>query len=192
MYELLVLGALMVHDRTGYKLRQILEGNLDTRRKISNGVMYPVLHKLEQDGYITLSKLRVEGREQKLASITDAGRVYFEELMHQPIPNDAKREATYRFKIRAMGRETVGFQRAVLTDYQTIILQDLKDYQTVTDHLLSQKDNPERQVDIGWNMRAFDLAQAINHAKLTWVNEQLAALDGLADDDHFTTLPITE
>jgi DNA-binding PadR family transcriptional regulator len=54
MYELLILSALMVHDRTGYKLGKILEGNLEPRRQISNGVMYPMLHKLEKAGYITL------------------------------------------------------------------------------------------------------------------------------------------
>ena len=103
MYELLILSALMVHDRTGYKLCKILEGNLEPRRQISNGVMYPMLHKLEKSGYMTLETKQINGRAQKLAKITDAGFDRFEDLMHTPIAMDAKRESNFHFKFRGLG-----------------------------------------------------------------------------------------
>lgn len=189
MYDLLILGALMVHDRTGYKLRQILEGNLEPRRQISNGVMYPLLHKLQASGYITLSMVTVGGREQKLAHITDQGRRYFNQLMHSPIPMDAKRESTFRFKFRALGRENVGFQREVLRAYQSAIDADMEVYQFVSAHLNEVAGKTERQVDAGWSLRTLQLELALARAKLDWVKSQLNALSSLADTDHFTMLP---
>ena len=55
MYELLILGTLMSRSMSGYKLRKILGNSLVPRREISNGVMYPLLRKLEDDGYIIQS-----------------------------------------------------------------------------------------------------------------------------------------
>lgn len=42
---------------SGYKLRIILENAMVPRRKISNGVLYPLLDKLESKGCIGLRKL---------------------------------------------------------------------------------------------------------------------------------------
>ncbi|MFZ2942377.1 MAG: PadR family transcriptional regulator, partial [Latilactobacillus curvatus] len=52
MYELLMLSALMSRNMSGYKLRIILENAMVPRRKISNGVLYPLLDKLESKGCI--------------------------------------------------------------------------------------------------------------------------------------------
>mgnify|MGYP004700425815 CR=1 FL=1 len=189
MYELLILSALMVHDRTGYKLCKILEGNLEPRRQISNGVMYPMLHKLENAGFITLETKQINGRDQKLAKITAAGLTRFETLMHTSIALDAKRESNFRFKFRAMGHETVGFQREVLNAYRVAINADVTVYHDVIAHLQSRLDRPENAIDIGWSLRTFQLALSVAQTRLSWADSQLAELAGLAEDAHFTTVP---
>ncbi|WDF82889.1 PadR family transcriptional regulator [Lacticaseibacillus pabuli] len=189
MYDLLILGALMVHDRTGYKLRLILEGNLEPRRKISNGVIYPLLHKLSEAGYITLRNIVVGGRDQKLAHITNAGKTYFDQLMHTPIAMDAKRESTFRFKFRAMGRETVGFQRNALMAYHTAVSADINVYEEVIAHLRSVANNPERVPDSGWSLRTLQLQLAVSRTKLDWTDQQLRELAGRADSEQFIALP---
>lgn len=187
MYDLLILGALMVNARTGYKLRQILEGNLEPRRQISNGVMYPLLHKLEAAGYITLSDELIKGRAQKLATITDAGRAYFTQLMHTPIPMDAKRESTFRFKFRALGRENVGFQRLVLQAYISATAADMEVYQFVTQHLQEIAGRTTRQ-DAGWSLRTLELERALATTKINWAQTQLQAMADLPDDAEYTAL----
>lgn len=189
MYDLLILGALMVHDRTGYKLRQILEGNLEPRRQISNGVMYPLLHKLAQAGYIKLSNVVVKGREQKLATITDAGREYFKQLMHTPIPMDAKRESTFRFKFRALGRENVGFQRETLRAYIVATEADVEVYSYVSQHLSAVAKEPDRTIDVGWSIRTLTLEKQLAMTKLEWANNQLEQLRSYEDDATFIELP---
>ncbi|WP_127848434.1 PadR family transcriptional regulator [Lacticaseibacillus hulanensis] len=189
MYDLLILGALMVHDRTGYKLRLILEGNLEPRRKFSNGVLYPLLHKLQAAGYIELSQIVVNGREQKLAHITPAGRQYFDQLMHTPIAMDAKRESTFMFKFRALGRENVGFQRETINAYIEAVNADCVVYKWVLVHLHEVGGRPERKPDAGWTVRTLQLQLAIAQAKLDWAQTQLDALAGKADTDSWTAMP---
>lgn len=189
MYELLILSALIVRDRTGYKLRKILEGNLEPRRQISNGVMYPMLHKLEKAGYITLEVKLIKGRTQKLAKITPSGIDHFEALMHTPIAMDAKRESNFRFKFRGLGREPVGFQRSVLNDYRDATTADIDAYRGVIGHLHNILTDASKQVDVSWSLRTLQLALRVSQARLAWVDEQLKAMDGLADDAHFTAVP---
>ncbi|MFT8581021.1 MAG: PadR family transcriptional regulator [Schleiferilactobacillus perolens] len=73
MYELLILGTLMSRNMTGYKLRQVVESSLVPRREISNGVMYPLLAKLEDHGYIEFLADETDPRNKKVAQITPAG-----------------------------------------------------------------------------------------------------------------------
>ncbi len=178
MYELLILGALMIHPRTGYKLRKILGGSLDPRREISNGVMYPLLHKLATAGFITLRDVEDDtARGSKLAEITEKGEARFNELMHEPIAVDAKRESMFRFKFRGLGRESTAYQRDVLTAYQTVVQEDLTVYRNVRMHLESIGDRPERKLDLGWTLRTIDLQIRVAETKLAWAAEQLAQIE---------------
>lgn len=42
--------------------------------EISPGTLYPTLHALEEEGYLTVEKRVVEGRMRKYYTLTDAGR----------------------------------------------------------------------------------------------------------------------
>ncbi|WP_173021184.1 PadR family transcriptional regulator [Secundilactobacillus folii] len=189
MYDLLVLSALLVHDRTGYKLRKILETSLDPRRQISNGVMYPLLHRLEKSGYIELDTKIVKGHERKIAHITPAGEQYLHTLMKTPVAMDAKRESTFHFKFRALGREKVKFQRSVLQAYQTAIHSDIEVYQEVISHLKKIVERPERKMDVGWSLRTLQLELAVSNAKLAWTRSQLNELKSRSDDSVFIEPP---
>lgn len=189
MYELLILSALMVHDRTGYKLCKILEGSLEPRRPISNGVMYPLLHQLEKAGYITLETKAINRRKQKLAKITAAGVDRFENLMHTPIALDAKRESNFQFKLRALGHEPVGFQRTVLNAYREANHADITVYMRVIAQLQGRAATAERQRDAGWALRTLQLQVAVAQTRLNWVDAQLQVLSGLADEASFTDVP---
>ena len=189
MYELLILSALIVRDRTGYKLRKILEGNLEPRRQISNGVMYPMLHKLEKAGFITLETKLINGRTQKMAKITTLGLGQVETLMHAPIAMDAKRESNFRFKFRNLGREPVGFQRTVLKEYRDAVDADIDAYRGVMGHLQNILSESSHAIDVSWSLRTFQLALNVAQTRLAWVDTQLQALDGLADDARFTDAP---
>lgn len=174
MYELLILGALLVHERTGYKLREILGNMLEPRRRVSNSVIYPVLHKMAQAGYISLREVAESGRKQKVASILPAGERHFAQLMAAPVPLDAKREETYRFKLRNLYRVSPELQRRILLAYRRACQDDMTVYAKVDGHLMQ---NNQRRADAPWAHRVFQLQRSLCHSKIDWVDAQLAIIN---------------
>ncbi|WP_196246304.1 PadR family transcriptional regulator [Lacticaseibacillus zhaodongensis] len=176
MYELLILGALLVQDRTGYKLREMLGSMLEPQRKISNGVIYPVLHKMAVAGYITLEETAESGRKQKLAHILPAGEQRFNELMTAPVPLDAKREETYRFKFHNLYRVKPVQQQAILHAYRVACQQDLESSRALDRHLQRLSESADRP-DTDWIRRTIRLQMAVSQSKIDWADQQLAAIN---------------
>ena len=65
MYELYILGQLLFTDRSAYKLRFVLENVLGINRKVSFGVLYPLLEKMETTGVIVMTNdLDLHGKKK--------------------------------------------------------------------------------------------------------------------------------
>ena len=72
---LVVLHFLSEKPMYGYELSAALKTRSDGKYMIS--ILYPVLYRLEEQGYIEISATEVaEGRARSYYSITDAGRAY--------------------------------------------------------------------------------------------------------------------
>jgi len=50
---------------------------------LSPGTLYPILHKLERQGYLAAEKRVVEGKARKYYTLTEAGRAALEEARRQ-------------------------------------------------------------------------------------------------------------
>lgn len=69
--ELCVLSLLIDKDRYGYELFNVLSENIS----VSEGTIYPLLRRLNKDGYFsTYLKESTEGPPRKYYKITDEGR----------------------------------------------------------------------------------------------------------------------
>jgi DNA-binding PadR family transcriptional regulator len=81
---LLLLSLLQEKDRYGYEIIRELEIRSDNTFQFKEGTLYPVLHKLENMGYVEsyLSKGDA-GRERKYYQITKRGRKQFVEEKQQ-------------------------------------------------------------------------------------------------------------
>lgn len=64
-----VLAILRQGDTYGYSLTQQLRSNLE----ISESTLYPVLRRLQKDGYLTLYDQPYQGRNRRYYSITASG-----------------------------------------------------------------------------------------------------------------------
>jgi DNA-binding PadR family transcriptional regulator len=182
MYELLILGTLMSRNMTGYKLRQVVESSLVPRREISNGVMYPLLAKLEDHGYIEFLADETDPRNKKVAQITSAGKERFLALMAEPIAPDAKRESMFRFKFRGMPAVDLAHQNAILNDYETQTRADLKTYEGVLTHLQNVLKEPSTNKPyVQWTIRNLELSIALCHTKLDWINDSRNVLNRKAE-----------
>lgn len=69
--ELCVLSLLIEEDKYGYELFNLLSQNIS----VSEGTIYPLLRRLNKDGYFsTYLKESTEGPPRKYYKITDEGR----------------------------------------------------------------------------------------------------------------------
>lgn len=73
--DLLILKILALEPRHGWAIGQRLAQVSDDRLRVSDGSLYPALHKLEQQGWITATwKTSELGRRAKFYSLTGPGR----------------------------------------------------------------------------------------------------------------------
>lgn len=178
MYELLMLSALMSRDMSGYKLRIILENAMLPRRKISNGVLYPLLDKLENKGCISFAEADQDSRGTKIAHITEEGQRYFAELMAKPVAHDAKWDDAYRFKLRGMNYIDMAEQVSILQDFYNELAEDLHVYIGVKKHLTELKNADENMTDYYyWQIRSTDFVLTTIKAKMDWLAAQINEIE---------------
>ncbi|MFC4770409.1 PadR family transcriptional regulator [Enterococcus hermanniensis] len=173
MYDLLLLGSLITGDKTGYKLQKIVGSALQPMRKVSSGVLYPSLEKLELDGMIT-STVHEEGRKTKLWHITEKGIDRFTQLMKEKIPSDAKRNDMIHFKLRSLDSVEVSEQIKILEEFQAFIEKDLAFYQESQVEMIGKSERfPENAERFRVIINSYDLDIQLANTKLAWIKKQI-------------------
>lgn len=71
--ELLILTLLQRKEMYGYEIVQAIRSHTDTVIAVGEGVVYPVLHGLEQNGALKSRRKTVNGRSRIYYSLTAAG-----------------------------------------------------------------------------------------------------------------------
>ena len=71
--ELLILRLLQQEEMYGYEIVQAIRDRTDSVIAVGEGVVYPVLHGLEQDGALRSRRKMVNGRSRIYYSVTAAG-----------------------------------------------------------------------------------------------------------------------
>lgn len=174
MYDLLLLGSLITSDKTGYKLQKIVGSALQPMRKVSSGVLYPSLERLEKEGLVT-STIYEDGRKMKLWHITTKGVNRFIELMKEKIPSDAKRNDMIHFKLRSLDSVDLTEQLRILDEFQLFIEKDLMFYQQAQAEMVdSQVRFPENAERFRILVEAYELDIQIANTKLIWIKKQIA------------------
>jgi PadR family transcriptional regulator PadR len=70
---LLLLSLLENRDCYGYEIIKILEERSDQTFSFKEGTLYPVLHKLENDGHVRSYYKEKDGRQRRYYAITERG-----------------------------------------------------------------------------------------------------------------------
>jgi DNA-binding PadR family transcriptional regulator len=83
--EHVVLGVLASRPRHGYALKQRLGPGLPPQHQINDGVLYPLLARLERRGLVDSStQPGLAGRPRRVYAVTDAGREAFASWLRGP------------------------------------------------------------------------------------------------------------
>ena len=72
--ELLVLSALRDEAKHGYQIAVDVEEDSNGLFRFRHGTLYPILHRLEEQGLIRGAWSKEEGRRKKVYALTPAGR----------------------------------------------------------------------------------------------------------------------
>ena len=143
-------------------------------RKVSSGVLYPSLERLEKEGLVT-STIYEDGRKMKLWHITKKGVDRFIELMKEKIPSDAKRNDMIHFKLRSLDSVDLTEQLRILDEFQLFIEKDLMFYQKAQAEMVdSQVRFPENAERFRILVEAYELDIQIAKTKLIWIKKQIA------------------
>ena len=71
--ELLILRLLQQEEMYGYEIVQAIRSRTDAVITVGEGVVYPVLHRLERDGALKSRRKTVNGRSRIYYSVTRVG-----------------------------------------------------------------------------------------------------------------------
>ncbi|MCI9340159.1 MAG: PadR family transcriptional regulator [Dorea sp.] len=79
MFDLLVLSITEKADAYGYQLSQIIKQVSNTK----DSTLYPVLKRLQEQGFLTVYDQSYQGRNRRYYRITEAGRRHFRMLSEE-------------------------------------------------------------------------------------------------------------
>jgi DNA-binding PadR family transcriptional regulator len=103
MYELLIFSLLIRRPFHGYLIAKIINDTIGPMAKLSNGRLYPLLSKLEEQGLIEASKdetaSRGSNRPINRYQITEAGRTRLHELMMDISSNPGDYSRFFNIKV---------------------------------------------------------------------------------------------
>ena len=103
MYELIILGLLLRGPAHGYLIASIISDIIGPYARLSNGRLYPLLAKLEQEGLIVAhiepAEARKGERQLRAYDITDAGRKRFHDLMMDITSNPGEYQKFFLQKV---------------------------------------------------------------------------------------------
>lgn len=81
-----ILGLLCDGPMTGYEIKQFFRNVIKHFWSVSDGQLYPTLKKMHDTGLISLRVIRQDSTANKhLYSITEQGRVHFEQWIREPV-----------------------------------------------------------------------------------------------------------
>jgi DNA-binding PadR family transcriptional regulator len=180
VYELFVLGEVMVQPLYGYLLREIADHILGPLQPLSWGVLYPLIRRLEREGLIMsttepprMSEAHAErGQPRRVYAITPAGRERFLALMLAPGAYDRDAPKQFLIKLTKFQFLTPTERVSVLQWYRGYLSDQHAFYQTSRDDVLR---NPEITAEERvWILRSIDYQLHRFTAELAWIDDLIA------------------
>lgn len=190
MYELIILSLLMDTPKHGYLIAKIINDIIGPYARVSNGRLYPLLAKLEQDGLVTLDNEKEEvkpsgtGRPVTAYKITERGHLRFLELMRDTTSNPGDYQKIFFIKVGA-------FKHLQPAESLHLIEHYLNFSQAHILHLQTEKEDLQRNQNLyGRTPQSLEMTiEALGHRIAQWQLEMdwakqlrekvLAQLNGL-------------
>ncbi len=167
MNELFILGELMEGPHSGYDLHNAMQVSLGHHRKISYGVIYPLLEKLAAKNLLEITAIeRTDGKIKKIATITETGKRRFFELMKMPVPNGAHNDDIYSIKLDVMQHLALEEQIQLLEQFYQEQKDTIKDTQNALKKL-----SDENSKDHWYASKKLELRLRQAQVAIEWIDK---------------------
>jgi PadR family transcriptional regulator PadR len=77
--EILILSLLLEGPKYGYEISQQLKQRSGGYFAMKEGLLYPALHRMQQNGWLASSWHRIDGRRRKYYALTPSGQEVLDE-----------------------------------------------------------------------------------------------------------------
>lgn len=172
MYELIILSLLMRGPVNGYVIAGVINDVIGPFARASNGRIYPLLSKLEEDGFISVEEESTSdgGRVARSFAITAQGRVRFRQLMLDTTSSPREYRALFAFKVSA-------FDQLEPADRALLLVHYLEFAKAHVSHLERQgRDVQENATRYGYSpAQAERMASVFEHMIESWRQEAVWA-----------------
>ena len=159
----------------GYLIQTILNFAFGPSRRVSWGTLYPLIKRLEENGFIAAIDVGDDDpRGKKQYRTTEAGRTRFLELMNDPGENNAGAADLFRIKVGCFGHVDREIRLRVMTDYRGRLTE-------VLSHSASMVRRLEAESSLPLNERRFallslDHQKAVAQTEILWVESKLTEM----------------
>jgi DNA-binding PadR family transcriptional regulator len=184
VYELFVLGELMVQPMYGYQLHEVVNKALGPFHHLSWGTLYPLIRRLEYDRLATSHTeqkhgffshgTRTQGQARRVYQITEAGRERFFALMLDPGEYCRATPDLFAIKLTKFGFLTLEQRLLVLHQYRGYLSYLRRYWQSGQDEIsgISDITDSERPFIV----QLFDHHLHTLDAEISWIDAQIARL----------------
>lgn len=182
VYELFVLGELVVQPMYGYLLREIADRMLGPYQPLSWGILYPLIRRLESEGLIVSITEKAHpifpkierGQPRRVYSITAAGQTRFMNLLVNPTEYGRDTPKLFLIKLTKFQFLEGVQQIAVLQWYEGYVQSLVQTYEGARGYILHNPQilDTERQ----WILQSINFRLAGCQGELTWLERQIASI----------------
>lgn len=178
MYELLVLSILLTRNESGYRLRKIMEDSFMVERRVSNGVLYPLLQRLSDQDYVQIQLMDNHARKEKIISITERGRERVHELLEEPIKKDMNYEETLHLKLTLIDISSLSYQAFFYKEYIHYFEEVQQKKRTLREHLLEKYQGaPNTALILQSALSSIDLDIQIAETRIQFAKRKIESLN---------------
>jgi DNA-binding PadR family transcriptional regulator len=170
-----ILGFLIDQPMHGYELKRKLSPALPRERQMNDGVLYPLLRRMEAEGLVRKRVERSEsGRDRNVFSVTASGRREFERWLRSS--DDEADEATYDFLVghpfltkclffARLGSDEV---KEKLRDQLDDSTRKLETFQSIREGMVARQVDPYR-------IAVLDLGIAQQKERVRWLKRMVGS-----------------
>ena len=166
-----ILGFLIDQPMHGYELKRALSPALPPERRVNDGVLYPLLKRMEAEGLISGRLERGAGApDRRVFHPTAAGRRAFQEWLRSPVDEDD--EVTYDFMLgHPFLTKSLFFRRLSPARVSRKFADQLETSEAkLADFRRIRKSMIERGVD-PYRVAVLDLGIAQQRVKVRWLKQ---------------------